>query len=75
MEIHVFYLCIRYYKFVTSDFIPVKTIGERRLLRVMLVDTRASDDNSTQWDVENAAVDGTIACKSHSRWFFLWFRW
>lgn len=49
-------------KFVTSDFIPVKTIGAKSAVEgdVGGLGTAASDDNSAQWDVENAAVDGTI---------------
>ena len=49
-------------KFVTSDFIPVKTIGAKQAVAgdVGGLGTAASDDNSTQWDVENAAVDGSI---------------
>tara|TARA_Y100000289_G_scaffold26340_1_gene25798 strand:+ start:3414 stop:4859 length:1446 start_codon:yes stop_codon:yes gene_type:complete len=49
-------------KFVTSDFIPVKTIGAKAAVAgdVGGLGTAASDDNSTQWDVENAAVDGSI---------------
>ena len=49
-------------KFVTSDFIPVKTIGAKATIdgEVGGLGTAASDDNSAQWDVENAAVDGTI---------------
>ena len=49
-------------KFVTSDFIPVKTIGAKAAVEgdVGGLGTAASDDNSAQWDVENAAVDGTI---------------
>lgn len=49
-------------KFVTSDFIPVKTIGAKAGVEgdVGGLGTAASDDNSAQWDVENAAVDGTI---------------
>ena len=49
-------------KFVTSDFIPVKTIGAKAAVEgeVGGLGTAASDDNSAQWDVENAAVDGTL---------------
>lgn len=49
-------------KFVTSDFIPVKTIGAKAGVEgdVGGLGSAASDDNSAQWDVENAAVDGTI---------------
>lgn len=41
-------------KFVTSEFIPVKTIGAQTALGGV------SDDNSAQWDVENEATDGQI---------------
>ena len=49
-------------KFVTSDFIPVKTIGAKAAVEgdVGGLGTAATDDNTAQWDVENAAVDGTI---------------
>ena len=49
-------------KFVTSDFIPVKTIGAKAAVDgdVGGLGSAADDDNSAQWDVENAAVDGTI---------------
>ena len=49
-------------KFVTSDFIPVKTIGAKAAVEgdVGGLGTAADDDNSAQWDVENGAVDGTI---------------
>ncbi len=49
-------------KFVTSDFIPVKTIGAKAAVDgdVGGLGTAADDDNSAQWDVENGAVDGTI---------------
>ena len=49
-------------KFVTSDFVPVKTIGAKAAVDgdVGALGSAASDDNSAQWDVEEAAVDGTI---------------
>ncbi len=49
-------------KFVTSDFIPVKTIGAKAAVdgEVGALNAAASDDNSAQWDVENGATDGTI---------------
>ena len=49
-------------KFVTSDFIPVKTIGAKAGVEgdVGGLGVAASDDNSAQWDVENGAIDGTI---------------
>ena len=55
-------------KFVTNDFIPVKTLGAK-LAVAGGVDTgsqdgrlgdAASDDGSAQWDVENGAVDGAL---------------
>ena len=51
-------------KFVTSDFIPVKTIGAKAAVDGEAsgggLNQTAADDLSTQWDVENAAVDGSI---------------
>ena len=49
-------------KFVTSDFIPVKTIGAKAAVEgdVGGLGSAAADDNSAQWDVENGATDGTI---------------
>ena len=41
-------------KFVTTDFIPVKTIGAKAALGGV------SDDSTAQWDVENNAIDGGI---------------
>ena len=41
-------------KFVTTDFMPVKTIGAQTELGGV------SDDSSAQWDVENNAIDGGI---------------
>ena len=55
-------------KFVTNDFIPVKTLGAQ-LAVAGGVDTgsqdgrlgdAATDDGSAQWDVENGAVDGAL---------------
>ena len=57
-------------KFVTNDFIPVKTLGAQ-LAVAGGVDNQAgnqdgkladaaSDDGSAQWDVENGAVDGAL---------------
>jgi hypothetical protein len=55
-------------KFVTNDFMPVKTLGAK-LAVAGGVDTgsqdgrlgdASTDDGSAQWDVENAAVDGSI---------------
>ena len=49
-------------KFVTNDFIPVKTIGAQTEVfgDVAGVGSAAADDGSTQWDVENGAIDGGI---------------
>ena len=49
-------------KFVTNDFIPVKTIGAKAAVdgSVGGYGVAASDDGSAQWDVENASVDGQI---------------
>ena len=41
-------------KFVTTDFMPVKTIGAQTELGGV------ADDSSAQWDVENNAIDGGI---------------
>mgnify|MGYP003641312026 FL=1 len=55
-------------KFVTNDFVPVKTLGAK-LAVAGGVDTgsqdgrlgdAATDDGSAQWDVENGAVDGAL---------------
>ncbi len=55
-------------KFVTNDFIPVKTLGAQ-LAVAGGVDTgsqdgrlgdASTDDGSAQWDVENGAVDGAL---------------
>ena len=55
-------------KFVTNDFIPIKTMGAQ-LAVAGGVDTgsqdgrlgdAATDDGSAQWDVENGAVDGAL---------------
>ena len=48
-------------KFVTNDFIPVKTIGaQTEIDGTSGLGTAASDDGTSQWDVENSAVDGGI---------------
>ena len=51
-------------KFVTNDFIPVKTLGAKSAVVGSGTNggygTTATDDGSAQWDVENAAVDGAI---------------
>ena len=55
-------------KFVTNDFIPIKTLGAQ-LAVAGGVDTgsqdgkladASTDDGSAQWDVENGAVNGAI---------------
>ena len=49
-------------KFVTNDFIPVKTLGAKAAVNGSsgALGTAASDDGSAQWDVENGAVDGAL---------------
>ena len=51
-------------KFVTNDFIPVKTIGAKTSVAGSGASgqfgSTATDDGSAQWDVENASVDGAI---------------
>ena len=49
-------------KFVTNDFIPVKTLGAQTEVNGDLgaFGSAGSDDGSTQYDVELAAVDGGI---------------
>ena len=51
-------------KFVTNDFIPVKSIGAKSAVAGSGTNggfgSTATDDGSAQWDVENAAVDGAI---------------
>ena len=51
-------------KFVTNDFIPVKTLGAKSGVAGQGTNghfgSTASDDGSAQFDVENAAVDGAI---------------
>ena len=51
-------------KFVTNDFIPVKTLGAKTAVAGTGTNggygTTATDDGSAQWDVENGAVDGAI---------------
>ena len=49
-------------KFVTNDFISVKTIGAQTEVigDSAAIGAAASDDSSAQWDVENDAVDGAI---------------
>lgn len=51
-------------KFVTNDFIPVKTIGAKSGVAGSGTNgqfgSTATDDGSAQFDVENASVDGAI---------------
>ena len=51
-------------KFVTNDFIPVKTLGAKSAVAGSGTNggfgSTATDDGSAQWDVENSAVDGAI---------------
>jgi len=51
-------------KFVTNDFIPVKTLGAQTEIDGTgtsgAMGSSATDDGSGQWDVENGAVDGAI---------------
>lgn len=46
-------------KFVTNDFIPVKTIGAQTEI-FPFGGSSPSDDGSSQWDVENTAVSGGV---------------
>ena len=49
-------------KFVTNDFIPVKTLGAQAAVAgsIGALAAAGSDDGSAQWDVENGAVDGSL---------------
>ncbi len=51
-------------KFVTNDFIPVKTLGAKAAVNGSGANggfgSTATDDGSAQWDNENGAVDGAI---------------
>lgn len=51
-------------KFVTNDFIPVKTIGAKTSVAGTGTNggfgSAATNDGSGQWDVENDSVDGAI---------------
>jgi len=49
-------------KFVTNDFIPIKTLGAQAAVAGSsgALGTAASDDGSAQWDTENGAVDGAL---------------
>ena len=46
-------------KFVTNDFIPVKTLGVKNEIFPFGVSS-PGDDGSSQWDVENNAVNGGV---------------
>jgi hypothetical protein len=51
-------------KFVTNDFLPVKTLGAQTEVDGTgsggAIGSSATDDGSAQWDVENSATDGGI---------------
>ena len=49
-------------KFVTNDFIPVKTIGSQTEIdgSTGALGVAAADDGTSQWDVENSAIDGGV---------------
>lgn len=49
-------------KYVTNDFVPVKTIGAKTNVAGSggVFGVAATDDGSAQWDIENDAVDGAI---------------
>jgi hypothetical protein len=51
-------------KFVTNDFIPVKTLGAQTEIDGTGtsggLNSSATDDGSAQWDVENSATDGAV---------------
>lgn len=51
-------------KFVTNDFIPVRTLGAQTEIDGTYtnggINSQADDDGSGQWDVENEAVDGAV---------------
>jgi hypothetical protein len=49
-------------KFVTNDFMPIKTLGAKAAVEGSVggINAAGGDDGSAQWDVENAAVDGHI---------------
>ena len=51
-------------KFVTNEFIPVKTLGAQTEIDGTHtnggINSQADNDGSGQWDVENQAVDGAI---------------
>jgi hypothetical protein len=58
-------------KFVTNDFLPIKTMGAKEAVHGGVSNAAgdndgrlgdaATDDGSAQWDVENGAVDGALA--------------
>ena len=51
-------------KFVTNDFIPVRTLGAQTEIDGThtngAINSAADNDGSGQWDVENEAVDGAV---------------
>ena len=49
-------------KFVTNDFIPVKTIGAQTEIFGTngVLGVTAANDSTAQWQVENSAVDGAV---------------
>ena len=48
-------------KFVTNDFVPVKTLGAKAAVDGNTgIGSTASDDGSAQWDTENGAAAGSI---------------
>ena len=49
-------------KFVTSDFIPVKTLGVSQSVdgQLAALGSTVADDGSSQWDVETNAKDGGV---------------
>jgi len=57
-------------KFVTNDFLPIKTMGAKLAVHGGVSNAAgdndgrlgdaATDDGSAQWDVENGAVDGSL---------------
>jgi hypothetical protein len=57
-------------KFVTNDFLPIKTMGAKEAVHGGVSNAAgnndgrlgdaATDDGSAQWDVENGAVDGAL---------------
>lgn len=51
-------------KFVTNDFVPVKTLGAQAAVNGTGTNgelgSSADDDGTSLWDVENSAVDGAV---------------